>query len=158
MNQSLAKLNLLKKKAPIPKEKWMMNPKKTQVINQGFVLVGRGLIGPYENIWKKYACISMCQETCRLSNSTKHIPAHIHSKYIHTYTCIHTCMLAYRYIYTCTYVCISMYSSLADQKSFMLNFRVQYSPPPTFFALGPIMMDIAWMDTLWSHVVHILGM
>jgi hypothetical protein len=27
MNQSLAKLNLLKKKAQIPKEKWM-NPKK----------------------------------------------------------------------------------------------------------------------------------
>ncbi len=51
----------------------------------------------------------MCQETCRLSNSTKHIPAHIHS------ICIHT----YKYIYTYTYVCIFMYSSLGDQKSEM---------------------------------------
>jgi hypothetical protein len=30
MNQFLAKLNLLKKKAPIPNEKWMMNQKKPE--------------------------------------------------------------------------------------------------------------------------------
>jgi hypothetical protein len=46
MNQSLAKLNLLKKKAPIPKEKWM-NPKKKREQSIKVLCLLDKALGPY---------------------------------------------------------------------------------------------------------------